>query len=161
MFPGSQSSKIKHATLGISGDPRFRLRSNIPGGGVTVVAAVVAAIVASVVVIFFADGALERQQHVVAANDCVNAVRALVDIREHVYRGDEARSAEAAACVDGVPAIEAEADALLAAVGTQLAAVRAVHGKDDKAERDAIFELETAIDDFDRWHIQNRARYGL
>lgn len=157
----SQSSKIKRATVGISGDPRFRLRSNIPGGGMTVVVAVVAAVVASAVVIFFADGALERQHHVVAANDCVNSARALVDIREHTYAGDERRTAEAVACLSALPPIEPEVDALIAAVNSRLATVRDVHGKDAKAERDAIFEFETAVDDFHRWHIQNRARYGL
>jgi|GEM_PF-3557808 len=161
MLPGSQSSKLKQATLGISGDPRFRLISTLPKGPWVFLIVMGVALATAVVVMLLADGAQERQANVIAVNDCVTSVHAAIDAHSHVL--DETRAAAAAPCFGEIAAIgDGTPDALVPAIKSQLATVRRLHQEgNDKAEVEATRKLLDEIDEFHRWYIQNKARYAI
>lgn len=161
MLPGSQSSKLKQATLGMSGDPGFRIMSSLPKSPWVFVGIIVVTLVVTVVVMLLADGAQERQQNVIAVHACVTAVHASFDVHTHAL--DEDHAAAAVACFDKIKPIGQDLpDGLVGQIKTSFGAVRRLHQEgQSKAEVDATRNLLDQIDEFSRWYIQNKAYYSI
>lgn len=158
---GSQSSKLKKATLGISGDPRFRLTSTVSHQPWVFLTAIVGAVLAAGVVMWISDGALAKQENISASYDCLGQLRGALDPHKHVI--DEARAAVAAKCLDTLaPLEEAEAAALFSKVQASFAEARRVHQTGvEAAEVKAVHEFQDRVEDFYRWYVQNKTRFGL
>lgn len=161
MLPGSQSSKLKQATLGISGDPRFRLMSTLPKSPWIFVGIVGVAVAVSITVMILADGAKQRQQNVVAVHDCITAVHASFDVHTHAL--DETHAAAAVPCFETIKPIgEAIPDQLVGQIQASLSNVRRLNQEGQaKLQVEAIRTLLDEIDEFSRWYIQNKARYSI
>ncbi|TNF30047.1 MAG: hypothetical protein EP329_14415 [Deltaproteobacteria bacterium] len=127
------------------------------------VAVVAVAIAISVVVMMLASGAQERQANVIAVHDCVSSVAAAIDHNTKVL--DEERAAAAAPCFEQIAPIgEATPDTLVPGIKSTLASVRRLHQEGQgktKAEVNETLKLLDEIDEFNRWYIQNRARYAI
>lgn len=161
MLPGSQSAKLKQATLGISGDPRFRLISTLPKGPWVFLIVIGLALAIAVVVMMLAGGAQDRQENVIAVHDCVASIQASIDHNTKVL--DEAHAAAAAPCFDTLlPIGDATPDTLVPAIKASLADVRRLHQEGKSTEEiAATFKLLDQLDEFVRWYIQNKARYSI
>ena len=159
MLPGSQSSKLKQATLGISGDPRFQIMSTLPKSPWVFVIIVAVALVVSVVVMVVSGGALSRQANVVAVHECVSAVHGAIDAVHLVV--DEERAAASVPCFAAVEPIgDPVPDQLMVQIQASVAELRRVH-QAARPEEAAVRKVLDDIDEFGRWYLQNKAHYGI
>jgi len=102
MLPGSQSSKLKKATVETSGDPRFRLFSSVPRGGVLfgVLTAAFAVMAGAGIVVMdrVIDG---RVDHAIACAEVVAAMYRAEDFTEPALM-------ESIRCVERVGGVDDE-----------------------------------------------------
>ncbi len=130
--PGTQAAKVEQATREISGDPKFRLLSTLPNGGVVLFVVTVALIGAAAAVIFIADGMLAKKERVDHALGCAFTVYSAVDVTTD--RVTNAPALETAGtCFASVKPVDGALDPIIASLKGATAQVAAAAAGDDQA----------------------------